>query len=205
MKHQIIAISREFGSGGREIGKLVAEQLGIQLYDKALLQMAAERSGLSAEFLEQSEQRATSSFLFSLVTAAHAGSGIFFQGDTPINDKAFFAQSAAMREIAEREPCVLLGCGAVHVLRTWENCLKIFLYAPLEQRIAHVCNDGELSKKEAKEQIQKMDKGRANYYRYYTGETWGNPRTHDLSINTATLGKTATADLICTMARAMGK
>jgi len=203
MGHLVIAISREFGSNGREIGELVAKRLGISYYDKVLLQLAAERSGLSPEFMERNEEQASSSFLFNLSTAAHSASNFFYQYDVPLGDKAFFAQAEVMRELAEREACVIVGRCADYVLRNHDRCLKIFLRAPLDHRVEQVARILDLTPDEAKARTLRMDKGRANYYRHYTGEPWGTAHNYDLTVNTALSGTRGAVDVICTMARAI--
>ena len=203
MEHLVIAISREFGSGGKFIGEQTAQRLGITFYDKVLLQLAAERSGLSPEFLEKNEEQIAGSFLFNLSTAAHAASNFFYQYNVSMSDKAFFAQAAVIRELAEKESCVIVGRCAEHVLRNHKKCLKVFLYAPLDWRIREVARDYNMSERDAKERISRVDKGRASYYRHYTGDTWGDVRNHDLCINTAAVGLEGALDTILTMARAM--
>ena len=203
MEYLTIAISREFGSGGKFIGEQVAEKLGISFYDKVLLQLAAERSGLSPEFLEKSEEQVVGSFLFSLSTAAHAASNFFYQYNVSMSDKAFFAQAAVIRELAEKESCVIVGRCAEHVLRDHKKCLKVFLFAPLDFRVKEVARDYNMTEHEAKERILRVDKGRSNYYRHYTGEAWGDVRGHDLCINTAAVGLDGAVSTILAMARAM--
>ena len=202
MKHLVIAISREYGSGGRKIGEQVAEKLGISYYDKVLLQLAAERSGLAPEFLEKSEEEAKGSFLYHLSTAA-LGTNFFYQYDAQVGDKAFFAQTAVIRELADQESCVIIGRCAENILRARPRCLKVFLYAPEVARIERLMGEYQITEKEAKERIHRIDKGRANYYRYYTGEHWGQIHGHDLCINTATAGLDGVAELIVSMAKGM--
>ena len=203
MDHLIIAISREFGSGGKFIGEQLAQTLGVPFYDKMLLQLTAQRSGLSPDFLEKSEEQASGSFLFNLSTAAHAASNFFYQYNVSVNDKAFFAQAAVIREIAERGSSVIVGRCAEHVLREHKKCLKIFLHAPLDWRITQIMRDYDMSESDAKERILRVDKGRANYYRHYTGETWGAVKTHDLCINTAVCGLKGAVEGILAIAREM--
>ena len=204
MEHLIITISREFGSGGKFIGEQVAKKLGIPFYDKILLQLAAERSGLSSEFLEKNEEQVAGSFLFNLSTAAHAASNFFYQYNVSMSDKAFFAQASVIRELSEKESSVIVGRCAEHVLRAHKKCLKVFLYAPLDWRIGEVARDYNMSESDAKDRILRVDKGRSNYYRHYTGEVWGDVKNHDLCINTAVSGLEGAVDTVFTMARAMG-
>jgi len=201
MNHLVIAISREYGSGGRKIGEEAARQLGISYYDKVLLQLAAERSGLSPEFLEKNEEQSPGSFLFRLSTAA-LGANFFYQYDIPVGDKAFFAQTAVIKELAEKESCVIVGRCAEYILQAHPRCLKVFLYAPFEKRLERVMGEYGLTEHDARERIHRIDKSRANYYRNYTGEPWGEARDHDLTINTAAAGGLDGAvDVIVSMAK----
>jgi len=202
MKHLVIAISREYGSGGRRIGEAVSKKLGISYYDKVLLQLAAERSGLAPEFLEKSEEEASGSFLYHLSTAT-LGTNFFYQYDMGVGDKAFFAQTAIIQELADKESCVIIGRCGENILRERERCLKVFLYAPEEARIESLITEYSITEKEAHERIHRIDKGRSNYYRYYTGEHWGRPHAHDLCINTASAGIDGAVDLIVSMAKGM--
>jgi len=202
MNHVVIAVSREYGSGGRAVGEEVAKRLGIAFYDKVLLQLAAERSGLSPEFLERSEEQASSSFLFNL-SAATLGHNFFYQHNVPVGDKAFFAQTEVIKEVAEKESCVIVGRCAEYVLKDHPRCLKVFLHAPIEERIKWVAEKYELSVSEAKERILRIDKGRAHYYRHYTGEAWGEVEAHDLCINTAASGVEGAVEVIAALAKRM--
>ena len=189
MQAFVITISRQYGSGGRAIGEAVANRLGISYYDKVLLQLAAERSGLSPEFMESTEERPTPSLLFNLSATTVTGSSFFYQYDIPVGDKAHFAQTAVIRELAAKESCVIVGRCADYVLTGHhDRCLRVFLHAPLETRIAQVAARRGLSEKEAKDRIHRIDKGRSNYYRHYTGTTWGDTSSYDLALNTAATG-----------------
>lgn len=183
MKNLVIAISREFGSGGRLIGEKLSKELGISYYDKILLQLAAEKSGISPEFIERSEEQASSSFLFNLTAATVNYSNFFYNYDVPMSDKAFFAQAAVIKELADKESCVIVGRCADYVLRSHENCIKVFIYAARETRLNRLIKEYKISPNEAKDKLNKMDKGRANYYKHYTGETWGAVGHYDLCIN----------------------
>lgn len=199
MKNLVITISRQFGSGGRLIGKKLSEEMGINYYDKVLLALSSEKSGLSSEFIEGLEEKASSSFLFNLSAAARATPNFFYSYDVPVNDKAFFAQTAVIKELAAKESCVIVGRCADYVLREHKNCLKIFIHASKEVRLQRLIKEYGYEESEAKEKLAKMDKGRANYYRHYTGEQWGNHDAFDLSINSDTSGIDGAVRLIKTM------
>lgn len=188
MKKVIVTISREFGSGGRLVGKKLAKKLDLPYYDRELIQMAAEKSGLSPEFIARNEEHASSSFLFSLATNPHAGSGYFMQYDVPVGDKAFFAQSAVIRELAEKGSCVIVGrCGG-YILRENPDCFNVFLHGSLDDRLTRAVEVYGNDPKGLADKLVKTDKGRANYHKYYTGENWNDIRSYHLSINTAVSG-----------------
>ena len=141
MAYSIITISREFGTGARLIGKELATLLGYQYYDRAIIQMAAEKSGLSPEFIERNEEKVTNSFLFNLSTSVYATSGINFQYTMPVNDKAFIAQSEVIREIAKTGNSVVVGRCANYVLQSHPKLLRVFLYGNKEDRLNRVINE----------------------------------------------------------------
>lgn len=203
MNNQIITISRQFGSGGRLIGQKLAEDMGMGYYDKVLLALSSEKSGLSPDFIDKLEEQASSSFLFNLATASQASSNFFYQYDVPLNDKAFFAQTAVIKELADKENCVIVGRCAEHILRDRPSCLKVFIYASKETRLKRLTEEYNMTEKDAKEKLDRMDKGRANYYKHYTGEHWGRIQNHDLCINTDISGVDGAVSLIKSMAKMM--
>lgn len=187
MKRTIITISREFASGGRLIGKKLSNELGIPFYDKELITLAAEKSGLSPEYIENSESQTTSSFLFGLTSGPHSGS-YFAQYDMPISDRAFLAQSSAIRELSQKGSCVIVGRCASYVLRDDPDCVRVFIHASLSDRLTRAQNVYNMPEKGLADKLIKTDKSRANYYKFYTGEVWNDMRSYDLSINTASFG-----------------
>jgi len=200
MKNLVVAISRQFGSGGRLVGKKLAEEMGINYYDKVLLALSSEKSGLSPDFIDRLEEQASSSFLFNLSTSAQATPNFFYRYDVPVNDKAFFAQAAVIKELADKESCVIVGRCSDYILRQNKNCLKVFIYANREMRLQRLINEYGMNMNEAKDKLTKMDKGRANYYKHYTGEEWGDVQSFDMSINTDTAGIDGAVKVIRTMA-----
>jgi cytidylate kinase len=203
MSNLIITISREFASGGRLVGERLALQLGIPFYDKAIINLAAEKSGLSSQFIEQTtESIPSSSFLFGLaVSAASAPMNLSMHYDTPVNDKAFYAQAAVIRELAERSSCIIIGRCADYVLREHDNLIRLFVYAPKEDRIVRATRIYKETDANIAEKIRKIDKSRANYYKYYTGENWGNLHNYDLAINSSSCGIDGTVEMLKTLLR----
>lgn len=203
MKHVVLTVGRMFGSGGREIGKKVAEKCGMAYYDKELLELAAKESGMSVEVLENIDESASNSLLYSLSTGAHLFGGHFAQtAEPPLHDKLYIAQANIIKEIAQKESCVIVGRCADHLLRNMEECVKIFIYAPLEARVKRVTEVyGAKNEKDAGEQIRKTDKRRSSYYNFYSGKKWGSLENYHLSIDSSLLGIDATVDMIAEMIR----
>ncbi|MCF0120155.1 MAG: cytidylate kinase-like family protein [Oscillospiraceae bacterium] len=201
MSNTIIAISREFGSGGRLIGEKLALELGMMFYDKSIIQMAAEKSGLSPSFIEQSEENIPNSFLFNLSASAYASFKPAILYDAPINDKTFFAQSSVLHDIAKKDSCVIVGRCADYVLRDEPGIVRIFVHAPVEQRIKRAIETYGLEQDNAAAKLKKIDKSRENYYKYYTGERWGDPKNYDLIINTGFIGIDETVDMLKALLR----
>lgn len=183
----IITIAREHGSGGRLVGKLLSEKLGIPFYDKELLAITAKESGLSEDFINEMEDKQPKSFLYDLYMSASPES---------VYDHAFIVQSNIIKQIAEDKSCIFVGRCADYVLRYDKNCIKVFIHAPIEDRIDRVVNvyhEAEL--KNAEKQVKKCDKRRAAYYNFNTQSQWGKAQNYDLCINSK-VGIEKTADII---------
>ena len=197
-KNILITIARQVGSGGREVGALVAKNLGIDYHDKSLINMAAEKSGLSPEVLHNTDEKATPSFLYSI---AMGGMGMvpFTHGmpyDTPINDRLFVLQSGIIEELAKSHSCVFIGRCADFVLRDFDNVLRVFVYADIEKRAETIAKRNDISISEAKNLATKLDKKRSNYYGYYTSKKWGRSENYDLMIDTTKIGVEGAAKII---------
>lgn len=196
MENLILNIGREFGSGGREIGKLAAERLGIPYYDKELIVLAAEKSGLSLEYLTSLDEQSVSSFLYSF-SGANFSMGMRMNSVNvlPPADQLFLSQSEVIREISKKGSAVIVGRCADYVLQGHNNHINVFIQAPLEQRIQRVMDRHSLTKKEAETLIHKTDKNRANYYFHFTGENWADRKNFDLILS-STIGIEASVNLI---------
>ena len=197
-KKVIVTIARQFGSGGREIGEMVAKSLGFEYHDKSLISLAAEKSGINHEVLKNTDEKATPSFLYSI---AMGGMGMvpFSHGmpyDTPINDKLFVLQSGIIEELAKSNSCVFIGRCADFVLRDFENVVRVFIYADINKRAEEVAYRNNIPLNEAKSLAIKLDKKRANYYGYYTSKKWGRSENYDLMIDTTKIGKEGAAKII---------
>lgn len=192
----IITIGREYGSGGKEIAAILAKRFDIPCYDRELILLAAEKSGLSRDVLERVDETATNSFLYAISTGNYGMGGIYGSMDLPLNDKLFIAQSNVIREAAEAGPCVIVGRCADAVLAQWGNVVSVFIWAEMDYRMKNVMARENVTDKKAVEIIAKKDKKRASYYNFYTQKTWGVRQSYDLCINHTQLDAQACADII---------
>jgi len=196
-KKIIITIGRQFGSGGRYVGRLLAEKLGIPFYDKELLSEAAKASGICEEIMEDHDEKPTRSLLFSLVTGMqhHVGTGSFYM-DMPLNHRIFLAQFDAIRKLAEDGSCVIVGRCADYVLRDDPDTVSVFVKADMPSKIARAVKYYGVEEDKAEERIRKADKQRASYYNYYATATWGDVDNYDLVVDTGVLGVEGAVELI---------
>lgn len=177
----VIAIGRQFGSGGHDIGKILAEKLGYDFYDAEIIQMTAGTTGYTPEFVKKKEEIMTNSLLYDLVNQMYLNTD---KQDEAPKDKIFEAECQVVRNLAKKGNCVIVGRCADYVLRNSGNCLKVFFSAPLVSRIRRVAQRQNISEGEAKATVQKNEKLRADNYRYYTRRMWGAAGNFDLSLNT---------------------
>ena len=177
----VIAIGRQFGSGGHDIGKILAEKLGYDFYDAEIIQMTAGTTGYTPEFVKKKEEIMTNSLLYDLVNQMYLNTD---RQDEAPKDKIFEAKCQVVRNLAKKGNCVIVGRCADYVLRNSGNCLKVFFSASLVSRIRRVAQRQNISEGEAKATVQKNEKLRADNYRYYTRRMWGAAGNFDLSLNT---------------------
>ena len=188
-KHIVITISREYGSGGRYVGKLVADKLGIKLYDKEFIEKLAEETGFSEEYIENNEQKRDSLSSFN---------NGYYSGLTN-SDELFLKESNLIKEVSSKESCVIIGRCADFILKDEKNVIKIFIYSDMKDKIKRATEIYGLNKEKAEKEITRIDKLRANHYKYYTEKDWNNPSNYDICINSDSLGVENAADLICEM------
>ena len=198
MGHKIYTIGREFGSMGLLVGQKLAERLGIKYYDKELLQEAAKSSGFCEEIFESHDERPSSSFLYSLVMDTYSAGNYTAAPflDMPLNHKVFLAQFDTIKNIAEKESCVIVGRCADYALANTPDVINIFVRADLQDRIKIISKRLDLTENKAKDMILKNDKQRASYYNYYTSKKWGDTSSYDLTINTSKISVDNAVDLI---------
>lgn len=196
---KIITITRQYGSGGHEIGKKLAQKLEIPFYDKELITLAAKESGVSPEVFEQVDEKATNSLLYALSLGLYDyGSGFnASMGDLPVNDKLYILQHKIIKELASKENFVIVGRCADYILRENNNVVKVFIYADVESRINRVLQrHDDIDPARGKQAVLKADKTRSNYYSFYSGQKWGLPENYDLCINSSKISTDQAADII---------
>lgn len=180
MKNRIITISREFGSGGRTIGKKVADELGIPCYDNELLQKIAEESGFSENYIKDTGEYAPGGLLASAFS--HRGSG-------PNNaDYLWEIQYKLITELAEKGPCVIVGRCADYILRDKANCLRVFVHADMDFRAKRIVDVYGEREESPEQRLKDKDKRRAAYHRFYTDMKWGHAQNYDITLNSGTPG-----------------
>ena len=192
---RVITLSRQFGSGGGEIAKIVSEKLGIKYVDKAIIAEAASSSGIAKEHFEKADERRSNSFLFALAAAHYGGSASPVQiNDIITDDKLFIHTADAIKKLAG-EPCIIVGRCADDILSDMP-ILRVYVYASMQSRVNRICKLYDLNEKAATTLIKKTDKKRANYYNFYTSKNWGEAVNYDLCINSDVLGIEGTAEMI---------
>lgn len=185
----IYTIGRQFGSGGRQVGKALAERLGIPYYDKELLAMAAKDSGFSEELFHSADEKPASSLLYSLVMGNYPmSSGTLGFNEMPLNDQLFLIQSNTIRKVAKKGSCIIIGRCADYILKGNPDLISIFIHAPLVARVKRAVECYEVPADRAEEVCLKNDKSRANFYNYYSDQKWGMCRTYSLSLDSSLLG-----------------
>ncbi len=209
MGYQVYTIGREFGSMGQIVGERLAERLGIKCYDKEILQQAAKESGFCEEIFENHDEKPTNSFLYGLVMDTYsAGSYATATApflDMPLNHKVFLAQFDTIKNIAEKESCVIVGRCADYALANNPDLISVFIRADLEDRVRIISKRNDISENKAKDYILKQDKQRASYYNYYTCKKWGEASSYDLCLNTSKISVDDCVDLIIAYREHMNK
>ena len=197
-KKIIITIARQYGSGGREIGELVAQMLDIPIYDKELITEAATRGSLDESVTKLADESSANSLLYTLAMGSNVlGTTMHFGYKMPLNDKLFILQSEVIKEYAANGSGIFIGRCADYVLREEPNILRIFVYGDIPKREARIAQrHPELKSSQVIDVINKTDKRRSSYYNFYTGNKWGKYDNYDIAINSSTLGIKGSADLI---------
>ncbi len=201
MNYPIICISREYASGGREIGQQLAKNLNIPFYDRTIVEAAAMESGLSPEFIEKNEQKFRGSMLFNLSMGNHTVNPM----GTTLTDQVFIAQREIILEIAKKGPCVIVGRCADYILRNHPNLFTVFIHADFESRKQRALEEYECDLFTIEKVIRTMDKQRSRHYHYYTDRTWGDREHYTMMLNSSQLGADLCVELLTKAIKAQAK
>jgi hypothetical protein len=181
----ILTIGRQLGSGGRHIGEQLASRLGIAFYDKELIQIASQESGLGKEFFEKVDEKKSHSLFGGQFPLLGTWTDEYYSTNYLSNENLFQIQSDVIRELAEKQSAVFVGRCADYVLKDHPRCLNIFISAHIQDRIKRIAELQHISEKKALDMIEKTDKKRASYYNYYSNKIWGNAGSYDLCVNSS--------------------
>lgn len=186
---KVITITRQYGSGGREIGRKLAEAYGIPFYDNEIISRAAKDTGFAEAAFEQAEDKASNSLLYSIAMGMNVFSSqdVGFSG-LSLDDRIFLAQSKVIRNVAQEGSCVIVGKCADYILKEQENVVNLFISATLDFRIRRAVEIEGVSEAKSAETVMKKDKSRANYYKYHSGERWDNVLNYDMAIRSDLCG-----------------
>ena len=189
--HVVITVSREYGSGGRYVGRLIADKLGIKFYDKEIITKLAETTGLSEEYIENNEQKRDASAILN--------NGFYMGLDNA--DELFVKETELIKELAAKDSCVIIGRCADFILKDEANIIKVFVYSGMEDKIKRATQIYGYEEDKAKKEIERIDKLRANHYKHYTDKDWKDFSNYDICINSDLLGVEKSADVICDMVK----
>ena len=192
-KDMIITIGRQFGSGGHEIGRRLAKELGYEIYDKELLKMQAKESGIAEKVLETYDEAPTNSLLYSIVMDVYPSMNYV---GTSLNQQIFQAQFDTIRSLKDRGRCVIVGRGADYILRDCANLVTVFITASMDMRINRVAEYEKCSESKARDIINKADKKRAGFYNFQTEKKWGQASSYHLCIDSSIVGYDGAVDII---------
>ena len=196
MENRVITIARSYGSGGRKMGRLLAKELGYEYYDREILRIASDESGISEELFRQADEKQRIP-LFRIAREVYTGEVIPPDSDDFIsNENLFRYQAKIIRDLAKEESCVIIGRCADYILRDRPHCMRIFLHAPAEYRVKRIMRTENLSHDAALTKAIQMNRKRSDNYHYYTHQPWGLSRNYHLTLDTS-LGDDFVLDSIC--------
>lgn len=196
--HKIITIGRQFGSGGHEIGNLLATRLDIPLYDNNLVRMVAKKLDIREETARAVDETTLNSFLAGYVLAPmeYARNADSIEAIQPLNEQVYELQTEIIRKLAKRGPCVIVGRCADYVLKDYGNCIDVFICADKEERVKRIAKRYDMSERKAVDKIAKIDRERRYYYESHTGQEWGSKDTHQIVLNASRLGVERMVDVL---------
>ena len=192
-KNIIITIAREYGSGGHLLGEMLSKELGIKLYDKEFIGMAAKRSGMDENFIAKNEQSIPSFWLKCIMSK---NSEQPLEGSLSSDDVLFVAESKIIQELAEKEPCIIVGRCADFILQDYPKVLKVFCYSDIENAVSRCVSEYGIKRENAESEIRRINRNRIHHYEYYTGRKWGEPHHYNLMLNTGTISLETACKLI---------
>ena len=195
----IVTIARQYGSGGHEVGEIVARENNLVFHDKSLIELAAQKSGIDMELLKKADEDVTPSFLYSIAVGNYSVYPLAINMspyEMPINDKLFNLQADIIKEEAEKGPSVFVGRCADYILNDFKKVIKVYIYADISTRAKRIAQIENVSESDARVLIYKNDKKRANYYNYYTSLKWGKSDNYNLMIDTGAVGTQGAAQII---------
>lgn len=193
----IVTIGRQYGSGGSEIGKRLAKDLGLHCYDKEILRMNSNESGIKESYFHLADERAGNRLLYKIINGLTPEMGApSFGSDLVSADNLFRFQSEVIRKLAAEESCVIIGRCADYILEGTEGLIRIFLYADMEDRAARIRSKNLYDSNDVVKNIKRIDKERRDYHRYYTGRSWEDVANYDLMLNTSVLGVEGTVEAV---------
>ncbi len=189
MDNVVITIARQYGSGGKTIGEMLADRLGVHFYNKELMKLASEDSGISEALFVNADEKVKNTRLFKIAQNVYSGELIPPESDDfTSTDNLFNYQAKIIRKLAEEESCVIVGRCADFVLKDYDNVLSVFVHAPHDFCMEQAAKKHSMSARELDKFIQKTDKHRAEYYKYHTGREWTDARNYDLCLDSSKLG-----------------
>ena len=186
----VITIARSYGSGGKTLGKLLADKMGINCYDREIIRMASDTSGINEELFGRVDEKLKKSPLFGIVRSnPYKGNGVIPPESSNFvsDDNLFNYQAQVIKELAEKESCIIIGRCADYVLKDNPNVIRLYLYAPLEDCVKRVMAQNSITEKDTIKKIETIDKYRSDYYKYYTGKEWNDARNYDFCLNTTSM------------------
>ncbi len=185
----VITIARQYGSGGRTVGEMLSKDMGIHYYDKELIKLASEESGINERLFVNADEKIKMTKLFKMVKNIYTGQLIPPESDDFVSDKNLFNyQAKVIKNLAEEESCVIVGRCADYVLKDYDNVLSVFVHAPKNYCMEQAAKKVSMPSKELEKYIAKIDKRRADYYKFYTGREWTDARNYDLCLDSSKLG-----------------
>lgn len=189
MEKVVITIARQYGSGGRTIGEMLADKLNVHYYDKELMKLASDESGINEALFVNADEKLKSTKLFRIAQNAYHGELIPPESDDfTSTDNLFNYQAKIIRDLANEESCVIIGRCADYVLKDYDNVLSVFIHAPLDFCMEQAAKKHSMTSKELERFLQKTDKHKAEYYKYHTGREWTDARNYDLCLDSSKLG-----------------